>query len=89
MWLQIKTSIFAESIMLLMRSTSSSENGRLTASMAYLLVQDKVCVVGNALLIGIAVELASVSIQGTYKVDIEFDFDKTKHVPSKDHSAKI
>ena len=75
--------------MLLMRSTNSSENGRLTASMACFLGQDKTCVVGNDLLSGVAVELASVSIQGTYKVDIGFDFDKTKHVPSKDHSAKI
>ena len=87
MWLQIKTSIFAESIMLLMRSTSSSENGRLAASMACLLVQDKVCVVGNAPLSGVAVELASVSIQGTYQVDIGFDFDRAKHVPSKDHNT--
>ena len=75
--------------MFLMRSTDSSENGRLTAPMACLLVQDKICVVGNALLSGVAVELASVSIQGTYKVGIGFDFDRTKHVLSKDHSAKI
>lgn len=89
MWLQIKTSIFAGSIILLMRSTSSSENERLTASMACFLVQDKVCVVGNALLSDVAVELASVSIQGTYKVDIGFDFDRAKHVSSKGHSAII
>ena len=57
--------------------------------MACLLVQDKVCVADNALLSGVAVELASVSIQGTYKVDIGLDFDRAKHVPSKDHSAKI
>lgn len=54
-----------------------------------LLVQDKVCIVGNALLSGVAVELASVPVKGAYKVDIGFDFDRTKHVSSKDHSAKI
>ena len=86
---QIKASICSGSIMFLMRSTSSSENGRLTASMVCLLVQDKVCVVGNALLGGVAVELASVSIQGAYKADIGFDFNRTKHVSSKDHSAKF
>ena len=59
----------------------------MTASMACFLVQDKVCVVGNALLSDVAVELASVSIQGTYKVDIGFDFDRAKHVPSKDHNT--
>lgn len=75
--------------MLLMRSTNSSENGRLTASMACFLGQDKACVVGNALISDVAVELASISIQGTYKVNIGFDFDRTKHVSSKDHSAKI
>ena len=57
--------------------------------MVCLLVQDKVCVVGNALLGGVAVKLASVSIQGAYKADIGFDFNRTKHVSSKDHSAKI
>lgn len=57
--------------------------------MACFLVQDKVCVVGNALLSDVAVELASVSIQGTYKVDIGFDFDRAKHVSSKGHSAII
>ena len=54
-----------------------------------LLVQDKVCIVGNALLSGVAVELASVPVKGAYKVDIGFDFNRTKHVSSKDHSAKI
>lgn len=54
-----------------------------------LLVQDKVCIVGNALLSGVAVELASIPVKGAYKVDIGFDFDRTKHVSSKDHSAKI
>ena len=54
-----------------------------------LLVQDKVCIVGNALLSGITMKLSRIPIQSAYKVDIGFDFDRTKHVPSKDHSAKI
>lgn len=34
-------------------------------------------------------KLSRIPIQSAYKVDIGFDFDRTKHVPSKDHSAKI
>ncbi len=49
-------------------------NGRLIASIsATFLVQDKVCIVGDALPSGVAVELASVPVKGAYKVDIGFD----------------
>ena len=82
---------WSNSIDVLQTNALNGSNSRvsLTASMACPLVQDKICVVGNALLSDIAVELASVSIQGTYKVDIGFDFDRAKHVSSKGHSAII
>lgn len=82
---------WSNNIYVLQTNALNCSNSRvnLTASVACFFVQDKVCVVGNALLSDIAVELTSVSIQGTYKVDIGFDSDRTKHVSSKDHSAKI